>query len=1454
MNRLIAIAVAFAAFVPSASEAQRVSGLEMSIEGSLTAVEGREELLLVTLHAVSGADELRPAPNAELKVTASYRADGPIANLRTDRHGRAEIRYTPEDSGSLEIVIDAFHGGASRRFRVPIQIATQATLQLEVLPTRAEPGAPVLVFGHATDPAGMAVGAGREIRLIAPGREPVVVRTTTDGAFVAQVRAPDEEGRASIRATLEPVQGSESERYQPGASGQVELAVAEPAMHRGLRARGVPRQRIVRPRSPIVVDVEVRDGLGRPVRASVSRQGSNDEAVRADEHGIATFEWTAPSITGVHDHVATFRVQLPGEAPIDERVTVRVASVLAAADVAPEAGALIPGVPSRLLVKAVGADGAPYSGPVTLTAPRFGTTTLTTDERGHGVTEVTLSEEATTDACGGVTALAVSVAFGDAEGEARCVPIDPDAAVRARVAASGGELRVDLHRRAAVRRAPAVVTVFRMLGDSLVPVSSRWVDGDEVTIERPAPGPLWVRARLRVGRNEAEVRGSFAFAPGPDAPEVHIERGAARSPETSAVGSLLSSAASIEAYERRRAGPDPLAIARSVPRDIGAPFRLVRGEPTPAAPLDEPVKLAVLRDPWRQRALYRSGRLALLFRTLENQVAEATDQERSSLDGFTHEVRGRRQFNEGFLESIDRTGELGPEGARDLGGEPLSLERLRGMDRAFGFDTVARRVTRKRLIELLAVWRPWVHDRDLDPAFAPHADPRHWWATFCDEHGWTFDGWGRPVRLRPSRRGRRDGAPVVVPGWSITSAGPDGRFDTNDDLSDPFASVVPAGLYADAVGEEGLVQALRRGVLDRETIRLLDAGPMARIEGQSIRGGLPQPLTVEPPPFLSSELRVETRLGSDPLDTRLPPATVPHRVLAIAVGGPRGVGVASEPVSSRAGARIAVPIPARLHGGVPLAMPVVVVAGERTEGLTLSVTAEGASVSVGSAELGSLDEGDAVERTLRVEATGASPSASVTLALERGGETLVERRLRAPVVDGTPERTLWAGSAIDGVWRVRYPIPEDARDPATRLVVVAPGRVDADPRLAFGPIARAWAKLMAGEGDAVHLEDLPPEPTDAVDAARLALLTTALGEDRRQHRGAERQLSRALRGLDAAGKSRLLAVLSSMALPRFANASGNGPAAVAQRLRVQLWGIHETEGAPLARMAAALLLTDPEDPNGRAAFVRARRTMEPAGDSDDAQVVPATDPRDQLAGSVALALAAHVAGDTRTRDRLVRGLGRRTHLAADRQSDAAFWLLTASAHGAFGRSEGEATLRIGDGSEPLAFEDGVAIARVDGAAEIALELETSGGVHLSRLETRYGRPVVASDESPLRVAIEGIDGRAGRRAGYEIRVSATTAVEHPVLAITLPPGADLEPSALAAIGATEGVSAMAPPDARGVVRIELGALAAEQERRFPLPLRWAGAGEREGLAIAAWERARPWQVTSIPARAIDVRP
>ena len=1456
---------------PAGAEAQRgqITGLEMSIEGTLQVHAQEEQVLLVTLHAVSGADALLPVGGARLKVTASYRADGPIAELRTDRHGQATIPYTPPHPGSFEIVVDAFHGSHSRRFRVPVQASNAASLTVAVLPERPEPGTEALAHGYAIDDEERPL-VGREVRVGIPGREPVVVRTDARGAFVTALRMP-EAGTHEVRASIE-VERVEDGTALPGAVGSAQVVVAEVEVPTGLRARAVPRRRVVAPGEPIEVDVEVRDGLGRPVRATVTRAGAADEPVRADERGIAAFAWTAPRMSGIVDQTAEWHIALPGEAPIVERTLIRIAAAPAAADIAAEGGALVPGVPTQLFVHAVRPDGTPHVGPVVLFAPRIGRHRLTTDASGHGSVEVVLAEEGGPDTCGGATAVSIEVGFPHQAGEdgdsaattPRCLPVDPDASVRVRATAAGNEgerLQVVVHRRTAVAREPVSVTVMRRRGGALVPLSQHVLapDGRELTIERASGwGPLLVRARALVGAGQAEVRGTFARVAPRRAPKVRVEELAAASDESRTLAALVLPAAEAEALATRSRPADHLAEARTIPRDLGAPHLLVRGQPQPADPVEDAVALGILRDPWRQRALFREGRLALVFRAFETAVAEAAEED--GLQGLAHRRGGRWRFNDEVVRRLDDGG-LGPEGARDLGGEPLTVERLRQMDRAFSFDSVARRVTRKRLIELLQAWRPWVRERDLDPAFAPHADPRYWWATFVEEQreGWPVDGWGNPIHLHPRRGG--DEGPVVVPGWRITSPGPDGRLGTGDDLADPFTRMIPEGLYAESVGEAELVHALRRGVLDRETVRLLDPGqPASGGAIAGVAGELPSPIADEPAPFLEPSKHYDVALGRARPETRLPPASIPHRVVALAFGGAEGLGVATAPLPSREDARLATHFPERLHGGAPLALPLVVVAAARAEGLTLAVEAEGTEATLVDARVGTLGTGAAVERTLRLEPQEGAERAEVRVRLLRDGRPIAERRFRAPVVDGTPERTLWAGRAVAGDWRARLAVPENARRPRTRLVVLAPGRIDADPLLAYPAIPRAWAKLMAGEGSAVHLAELPA-PADPVEAAQLMLLQTALGEPSQRVDPRARRLLRHRRRRRDEGQStdaesaRILAVLSSVALPRWSDApqgrDAYGPAGTAHRLRQGLWQIHETDPVARARVAAALLLTDADDPQGRAAFVRARRDL--VRGREGGRVVPHEDPREQLAGSAALALAAHLLGDERTRDALLRGLGARTHLAADPSVDGAFWLLAASVHGAFGRGPGEARVRRGQASDELTFRDGLATLEWDPEGEVDVELTTAGGSHLTRLETRYGRPVEARRDAPLRVALEGIAGRANRRAGYEIRVEAPTATVTPVLAITLPAGARLEASALEAMRAAPGVAEVAEPDARGVLRVRLEPLPAEQERRLPLPLRWTGAGRRQGLALAAWDASRPWQVTSVPARTIDVR-
>ncbi|MAQ15460.1 MAG: hypothetical protein CMN30_11780 [Sandaracinus sp.] len=1427
--------IGFLLLAGAASAHAQVNGLEMSIDGATEVRTGEAQLAVLTLHEVRGTDALRPAAGARLTVTASWRADGPLAQLRTDAHGRAPLAFTIPEDGAEEIVVDAFLGSRSRRFRFPVHATRRSLLSLTLLPERAVPGGEVLAFGHATDDLGRPL-AERSIRVAIPGGATATATTDAVGAFVVALPAPRASGTTEVRATLD----STDDPRTPGAGAGASLVVAEAEEPQGLRARALPREPVVSPGATVAIDVEVRDGLGRPVPAQVRRDGDPDP-VRAGADGVARFNWHAPSVSGVVDQRLAFLVELPGELPIRTHATVRVAAVPAAVDIAPEGGALIPGVPTRLFVHAVRADGGPYRGPLRLAAPRLGDHTLTTDAEGRGAVEVILAETGAPDACGGATAVAVQPRFEGRDGAARCLPVDPDAAVRVRAERREGRLHVEVHRRPAVARDPASVTVFVEREHQRLPVATEVLparaDAADLAIpESLAQVPLLVRARALHGSDDAAVRGSFARVDGRRAPRVSVVQGHASGEGT--VASVRVPLAVAEALRTRFAPADALARARDLPRDTGAPHLLVGGDIRPAPPVDDAVSLGILRDPWRQRALFRTGRLALIFRALESRLAAAASAD--DLETLAYARNGRRRFKEDLLATLD-TGEVGPEGARDLGGEALTLARLRSMDRAFSLDAVARRVTRKALVDLLVQWRPWVRERDLDPAFAPHADPRHWYAAFAEENGWARDGWGRPFGLTPAARDSR--APVVVPGWVLTSAGPDGRLGTGDDLTEPFASMLPPGVYADAVGEAEVVQALSRGVLDRETLRLLDIEGSSSGRTEPVALALPGPLSTEPAPFLAPSTRFDVAVGDARHQAPLPPALVPHAVVALGFGGPAGVRVAVAPVEGAGGARLATTEIQRLHPDAPLTIPLVVVGAERTEGLRLEVQAEGLEARLDDPTVGTLAVGAVAERSLTLTAAEVG-RARVRVRLHREDRLLAERVLEPRVVDGTPQRTLWAGQVARGEWDVAFPLPEAAREPHVELIVTAPGRVDRDPRFAFDAIDRAWAQLMAGRGEAVHLDTLPA-PTDGVEAAQLTLLWAALSDTPR-HPTAEARL----RSADATEAPRLLTVLSAMALPRWSESPRVGAAAEAHRLRERLWGVHSTEPAELARIAAALLVTDPADEHGRAAYVRARREWVDAGDG--ARALPAERPADRLAGTLALALAAHALGEEATRDALLGSVGPRVHLAASAETDADFWLLAASALGAFGRDEGEATLVVDGDERSLVFEDGLARVTLDGSAGVAFRLVT-GAPHLARVEARYGRPVEARDDAPLRVELEGIVGAAGRRAGYEVRVDGIAAVGSPVLAITLPPGAHLEESALRAIRGSSAVRAVDGTDARGVLRVRLAAVAAEASVRFPLPLRWTGAGAWTGLAMAIWERDRPWAVTSVPARTIEVR-
>ncbi|HEY8427910.1 MAG TPA: hypothetical protein VIL20_06025, partial [Sandaracinaceae bacterium] len=518
---------------------------------------------------------------------------------------------------------------------------------------------------------------------------------------------------------------------------------------------------------------------------------------------------------------------------------------------------LVPGLPGRVLVRIVGADGEPVADrAIALEMPRLGgRLTATTDRDGVAVLEGIVGEPSADEDCGGPTAAAAELAVGGVR-ETFCLAVDPDATlvVRAPPIEPSRRVRLEILRRSSVARRPVVVDALVHAGDGWAPVASASLAAGESRLWLALPddvaGEVWLRARP-VLEGSRQVRGGGVLAwvgPAPrgvalvaDARSARVE-GAAGS-DTLAVFALEPERAdALLASLARVLGPVGAAIdaaasearvrmllATRTPRDEAVSAVLREGEIVVLPLPDRPAELGLLRDPWRTRARFVRGRIGRIMRAVESYVA-------FSVPGALEEVavreaRGHR-FNAAILEAALSHAGLGGENATALDGEPLDVAALRAMDPAFTYDNVARRITRERLWRAAWMLRQLVRDRQLDLPWARRGDPAQYLAAMLEaddveweeapERSHLFDAWGRPFALRPARGRARFTFLEPVPGWEIVSAGPDGRFGTGDDLADPFARVLPSGgLYAEAVGEDELLARLNGVALGRATAETL---------------------------------------------------------------------------------------------------------------------------------------------------------------------------------------------------------------------------------------------------------------------------------------------------------------------------------------------------------------------------------------------------------------------------------------------------------------------------------------------------------------------------------------------------------------------------------------------------------------------------------------------------------
>ncbi len=255
-----------------------------------------------------------------------------------------------------------------------------------------------------------------------------------------------------------------------------------------------------------------------------------------------------------------------------------------------------------------------------------------------------------------------------------------------------------------------------------------------------------------------------------------------------------------------------------------------------------------------------------------------------------------------------------------------------------------------------------------------------------------------------------------------------------------------------------------------------------------------------------------------------------------------------------------------------------------------------------------------------------------------------------------------------------------------------------------------------------------------------------------------------------------------------------------------------------------------------------------------------------------MALAAMQLGEHELRQRLARGVAPRSWqvlLDASRTPDPparsrrrtrrgepetptpslpqrAFWLLAASSHGAFGRS---GTVSVDGGAVAL---DGAVRRTLEDRDEVRALVDAEHAVW-SRVEARYDLPVAeVAPEGGAQMTLEGVVGDLQGPAALEVKVTAGAAMERPILSIQLPAGSTLPAHALEAISRDDEVAQVGEIDRNGQIRIRLAPLVAGAEVRLPLPIRWLASGRRSGLSLSLWDHGTPWQVTSVPARTIEI--
>ncbi|MCB9629617.1 MAG: hypothetical protein H6725_19795 [Sandaracinaceae bacterium] len=1553
--RSLALALALTAAAPvslgvsgAAAQAARarprgeVTGVEITLEGGLEARRGGPLRWLITTYEVTGTHTLRLAPGAQIRLSSSLQGAADVEAV-SDARGRAILQLPiPDDApGAVGVVVEVrTANNVQRRFEVSISVRETRALDVGLIPAQAAPGETVFAALSLTQPhTGVGVPEA-ELRVElrdqrGPLGEPVRVRTDAAGLALVPLAIPldAQQGRLSVNVThLEP---STTGPRRVTASGSLTLtrSVGAP-IHVGV----LPARVLAGSEERVPVEVVVRRANGRPVPGAVVthngiRGDADEPPLTTDSRGRASFVWRAPRVaTGVSDGRVNVSVTRAGLGSASGSSPIRTHAQDLFVDAAFEGGALPAALGGRIYAYVVRADGRPAANvPVSFEGPRVGSAQATTDASGMAFIDASLAAaDEARDTCGGIASTALTITAGSGPRAGRhevCMPVDTDTQVRVRAPAivAPGPVALTLARAPGVARAPVVISAFARDGNSqdtlgVEALASVVTDTDEATLVLPPDVPVQVFFRARPLIDGREVRGAFAsswvrrsdaltptvrFDPSGRALVSGLPAGTpflalavpaeeARAMYEDVLRSGMTQASALEAEAR---------LARSIPVDSAAPVRQTSSGLVSQPMPEDATQRGLLRDPWRASSRFVEGRLALLFRQVEDRVESALP---NDLDDITVVTRGRRELTRQVFAT------LAGEATTGLGGEPLSLADVQSLDSSFDFDHVARRITRRRLFRLLVILRDLVRDNGLDLPWARPGDPAEWLAHLPGRSGVVghiqpsdlVDGWGRPFELRATTRPRYTQLQPVA-GFELSSAGPDGRAGNGDDVVDPTARVLQSGgLYARAVGEDALVARLQSVELGRATVELA-VGPVqveapsipapsevaaSRAGGGSAVGAWSVPSILERDPYAlalkwrgsgqhAAAAQGVARAGTTPVPLALGDVPTTWGVILLArdavgtVGAALDVGLAGTPIVAEA------ELPTRVRVGEPLSVPFYVTnTSDANATYGLSVQADDAL----SAELpGTVAVPAGESRELMLVLTGQQPGhGALRVQVTREGEPQRTLEQRIAVDRGRhPMRRWGTGVARGDQYSVDLRVPSDAVDPRTRVVLLTPGALAGDPTLSEvrerQPGAMAWSAVSAGRGVPAELRALlvrqDTQPVALAEhAARVMALTSVVALDPTDAealaalRRAQSQLGRRVGRLDSREQAVQVAtaftVLAAGGVPD--EDSSDPLAGFMSSARVALRRalfVHRGDAGVMARVAAALLVADPEDGYGLALYQRALSATRLRSGARRVTLDDALATGSEATGAaLSLALAAHQVGQEAERDQLVRGAMQTFASVARDPDDALLYWFALSAYGALGVGDPEGLeVNVGGGWQPVTLDQGRATIDVSLApgGRLRAKVRTRGGSAVyARVETVFGARFEERADAPFTLSLEGDVGRVGGVAGLVLQVQAgSEAVAQPVVELQLPAGVR-DDEALAAALSAPAVVLSAEVRRPGFVRLTLASLNAEQSHNVPLTFRWTTPSAVRGLGAAGYDASHPTRMTVLPPRTLTPAP